>query len=80
MPHDIIIEDSRVEYLLELFEKDIDDEGYLIEAESGVRVDALDGDPIKLSDLGGVGHGSEIFIRNDITSIVEYASMVREHE
>ena len=74
MSTDIVFEESRIEYLLDLFDKDVDDEGYIIEADTQKRVTSSDGNEIKPADIGVVGHGSEIFVEDDFTSIVDYVS------
>lgn len=74
MSPDIVFEDSRLEYLLELFDKEVDEEGFIVEAGSGERVISRSGKEIKKGDLGVIAHGSEVFIEDNFTEIVDYLS------
>jgi hypothetical protein len=79
MSPDIVFEESRLEYLLDLFDKETDEEGYIVDSESGERVTPRESDrPIKAEDLGVVGRGSELFVRDEVDSIVEFVD--RQHE
>lgn len=59
-------------FLLSLFNKSVDKEGYIIEEGTNKRVISSDGDEIKLSEFGGIVKGSEIFIKNNIVSLIKY--------
>lgn len=73
MSPDIVFEESRTEYLLDLFDKEEDEEGYVFDPERGERVTRSGSDhPIKTEQLGVVGRGSEIFVKDEIDSIVEF--------
>lgn len=74
MTTDIVFERSRIDYLLDLFDKEVDDQGYIVDAKTGEKVHSSDGNPLKADDLGVVGHGSEIFVEDDFTSIVDYVT------
>lgn len=79
MGPDIIFEESRINYLLDLFDKEEDEEGFIVDPERDKRVTPPDSDtPLKTEDLGVVGHGSEIFVRDEVDSIVEFVN--RRHE
>jgi hypothetical protein len=71
MTPDIVFDETNIEYLLDLFDKEVDEEGYIYDPELDNRVRS-DGDPIKASELGVVGYGSEIFIRDEVDSIVDF--------
>lgn len=79
MGPDIVFEESRINYLLDLFDKEEDEEGFIVDPERDKRVTPPDSDtPLKTEDLGVVGHGSEIFVRDEVDSIVEFVN--RQHE
>lgn len=74
MTTEIVFKEEQVDYLLELFDKEVDDAGYIIDRETEERVMSTDGDYLKKDDLGYVGHGSVHFVEDDISSIVDYLS------
>ncbi len=59
-------------HLFALFGKASDAEGYVIDSTNGERVLTRDGEEIRLNELVGYKKGSEIFIKNDITSLIDY--------
>lgn len=81
MSPDIVFEESRTDYLLDLFDKEEDDEGYIVDPESDQRVTPPGSDkPIKTGDLGVVGRGSEIFVKDEVDSIVEFVNDQHEND
>lgn len=80
MSPDIVFEESRKEYLLDLFDKEEDGDGYIVD-EQGQRVTPDGSDkPIKTEDLGVVGRGSEIFVKDEVDSIVQFVSSQHEND
>ncbi len=81
MSPDIVFEESRMDYLLDLFDKEEDDEGYIFDPETDQRVTPPGSDePIKTEDLGVVGRGSEIFVKDEVDSIVEFVNSQHEKD
>lgn len=79
MGPDIVFEENRVEYLLDLFDKEEDSDGYILDPEKGVRVTHRDTDePIKVKELGVVGKGSQIFVKDEVDSIVDFVDSQHE--
>lgn len=74
MSTQIVYDDSKREYILDAVNRAIDDDGYIIDSDTGERVPATDGDPIKAEEIGYVGHGSTDLVRDDITQLREYFS------
>jgi hypothetical protein len=82
MGPDIVFDDSRTEYLLDLFDLDTDSSGYLVDEnsrerirvdpETGRRVDGSRGEEIRVDELGVIKNGSQIFVENDLDSLIEY--------
>ena len=72
MSVDITFEESAVDHVLREFDKSVDDEGYIIEEESGDRVLTPEGDELRVDDLGAIAKGSEIFIEDNFVSVLEY--------
>ncbi|MFH1365585.1 MAG: hypothetical protein ABIH28_03310 [archaeon] len=70
----ILFDEQSKETLLEIMKKSVDSEGFIVEKDNPTeRVLTKDGEEIKLEEFAGVRKGSEIFIKNDINSILELA-------
>ena len=70
------INDDNVDILLKEFNKEVDNEGFIIDRDSRQRVDCrYTHKPIKKDRLGGILPGSSIFIED---SDVAYAGYVME--
>lgn len=74
MSPDIVFDNSRIHFLLDFFDKEDDDEGFVVEKETGERVTDKQGEPIKVKDVGLVHPGSEVFVPDDADSIIDYVS------
>lgn len=59
--------------VLQLFGKSLDDAGYIIESKSGERVVSPHNEEIHIDDFAGIRPGSEIFLTNDLPSLLEHA-------
>lgn len=60
--------------VLELFDKTIDIEGFLVEKDNSVqRVLTKEGKEIHISEWAGVIKGSESFIKSDMFALIELA-------
>ena len=69
----IIIFDKKFRNLiLDAFGKKIKN-GIIVERDSGTAVLTTDGETVAAKEFAGIKHGSEIFIKNDITSLIEFA-------
>jgi hypothetical protein len=60
-------------YILEAFGKSIDENGLIIESATGEPVLTPEGEEIAASNFGGIKKGSEIFIKDDLYSIMNLA-------
>jgi len=69
----ITFDNTVKEQMLELLDKRIDKEGFIIEKDSGQRVLTPAGEEITLEDFAGVKKGSEIFIKSDISALIDFA-------
>jgi hypothetical protein len=70
----ITFDESAKELVLKVFGKDVDDDGYITEHDTGLRVLNTDGNEVHIKDFAGIRHGSEIFITKDLPSLIEHAS------
>lgn len=59
-------------FTLGLFGKSIDDGGYIIEKESKKRILGSNGQEMTIAEFGGIKNGSEIYVKSDIVSLVEF--------
>jgi len=68
----IVFDDSSKELILELLDKTVDEEGFIVEKNNPKqRVLSSDGNELNLDDFGGVKNGSEIFIEDNVVSLVK---------
>ena len=73
----VVFDESSKAKLLEIMGKSIDSEGFIVEeTDLTQRVLTKDGEEIKFSEFAGLRKGSEIFIKNDINSILEIAELI----
>jgi hypothetical protein len=70
----ITFDENSKQSLLRIMNKSVDSLGFIVEKENpSERVLTKDGEEIKLEEFAGVRKGSEVFIKNDINSILELA-------
>ena len=73
----VLFDESNKSKILEIMNKSIDSQGFLVEkTDKTQRVLTKDGEEIKFTEFAGVRKGSEIFIKNDINSILELVDLV----
>ena len=67
----LTFDESFKEDILDLFGKSVDTEGFIIEKDNpNQRVLSEDGQEVKLKEFGGIKKGSEVFIKNDLISLM----------
>lgn len=69
-------QDSKL-FILQAIGKEVDEEGYVIDSETKERALLPSGEELLFKDFAGAKKGSEIFIKSDITSLVEYVNKYR---
>jgi len=68
----IIFEKDASDFILDSFEKSIDEEGYIVEKNDiGQRVLTNNAEEIKIEEFAGIRKGSEIFIKSDLSSLIQ---------
>lgn len=67
----ITFETKFKDFILDSFDKTVDNEGYVVEKKSSKRVITLDGSELKKEDFAGVREGSEVYIKSDLLSLIE---------
>lgn len=69
-PAKIIFTDKALPYLLEAFGKEINPDGIIIESSTKEPVLTPESEEIHYSNFGGIKKGSEIYIKDDLNSIM----------
>ena len=80
MAPDITFGPSAIETVLEQFGKTVDDEGYIVDEETGEREESNLDNEVTIEDLGGIGKGSIVFVENDFASVSEYVESKQESD
>jgi hypothetical protein len=63
--------------ILKALGKSIDKEGFIVEQDyTKQRVSSLNGEDVKLEDFGGYKKGSDVFIKKDIGSLIDFYDRV----
>ena len=57
--------------ILQAFGK-VEKNGQIVEKKGSMPVPAKDGAPFSMEEFGAITKGSEVYIRSDITSLIEY--------
>ena len=67
----ITFDKSAKKDILDFLNKNVDKDGNIVEKDNPTqRVLTFDGEEITLEEFGGVQRGSEVFIKNDIISLM----------
>jgi hypothetical protein len=69
----ILFNKQAIPYILEIFDKTINDEGYIVDSNNGDPILDPEHQPILAKEFGGIKKGSEIFLKNDIVTIFNIA-------
>lgn len=79
----IIFEKSLSSYVLDIFGKKTDKDGYIINSKTGRKVlSSSDNEEVHISEFAGITPGSEIYLKSDIISLIKYvekSSLSRWH-
>ncbi len=65
----IAFDDSSREFILNLFDKRINENGEVLEKNSDEVVKSFEGNPLTVDEFGGVKRDSEFFIENNVVSL-----------
>ena len=66
----LLFTDKTLPLILEAFGKSINEDGFIIEKSTGDFVLTPEGEEIEAKELGGLKKGSDIFIKDDLYSIM----------
>lgn len=70
----ITFNESTRDFVLSLFDKSTDKEGYIIENSTKNRVLTPSGDEVHITNFAGFAPGSEIVLTQDLPSLLQYAN------
>lgn len=77
----ITFDKSASTFILDLFDKTIDKDGYIVEkSKPSQRVLAIDEQEIKLEEFAGVKKGSEVFLKSDLPSVIKLADRISSED
>lgn len=74
MSTEFVVEPEKLDSLLPLLGKRVNDDGYIVDAETGELVESVDGEHLHIDEIGYIGHGSVEPVKDDISCIVSYLS------
>jgi hypothetical protein len=69
----LLFTQKTIPLILEAFGKSINDDGLIIEKATGEPVLTPEGEEMQAANFGGIKKGSEIFIKDDLFSIIKLA-------
>jgi len=67
----VTFDDSVCMEVLDVFGKSVDSEGFIVEKENmAQKVLSEDGQEVNIKEFAGIKKGSEVFIKNDLVSLM----------
>lgn len=70
----LTFEEDTKEEILKVFDKKVDEQGYIVESEDEDRVLTTEGEELKADNLGVIAKGSEIFVSDNFASLVDFVT------
>ncbi len=74
-PLSITFDKPLAKYVLQAFGKTTrmdDGEEYIVDSAGGEKVLTQNGEPIRISEFAGLTKGSEIYLKSDLVSLIQY--------
>ncbi|MFB6145696.1 MAG: hypothetical protein ABEJ99_04300 [Candidatus Nanohaloarchaea archaeon] len=68
----LTFENNAKKDILKAFDKEVDEEGYIVESKDKDRVLTREGEELKAKNLGLIAKGSEIFVSDNFASLVDF--------
>ncbi|WP_436911366.1 hypothetical protein [Halosimplex marinum] len=63
---------SAAETVLEELGMEVNNDGYVVDKDTGEPVESAEGERVPIEDFGGVGKGSKIVVKDSYSSVSEY--------
>lgn len=80
MSTELVVERDKLEAILPLFGAEVNEEGYIIDIETGDIISSVEGDNLTIDEIGYIGHGSIEPVKDDFDAIVDYLSDLDEDD
>ncbi|AAV45603.1 unknown [Haloarcula marismortui ATCC 43049] len=74
----LTFDESAAEFIIESFGKTTDGEGYIVDPQRNERETTPEGNEIHIDDFAGVEKGSQLFLDDDFTTLVEHVKRRRQ--
>lgn len=71
----IVFSEDVKDFVFEVFNKVVDKDGYIVEKDTNNKVITPEGDFIQNRDFAAVVPGSEVFVTNDMPSLLKHVNM-----
>ena len=72
MKGDVTFGPSAAETVLEELGMEVNNNGYVVDEDTGEPIESAEGDKVPIEDFGGVGKGSKIVVKDNYSSVSEY--------
>jgi hypothetical protein len=69
----MLFNERALPFILEIFGKTINDDGFIIDMNTGEPIQTPEGDFLTKEKFGGIKKGSEIFLKDDLLTIMKLA-------
>ena len=70
----VVFDEKTKDFVFEVFNKSVDKDGYIIEKESSSRVITPEGEFVQNKDFAAIVPGSEVFVTNDMPSLLKHVN------
>ncbi|MEZ3145710.1 hypothetical protein [Halobaculum sp. MBLA0143] len=74
MPPELVVHRDRLDSVLPLLGAEVNDDGYLVDTETGEVVRSEDGEELTIDEIGYLGHGSIEPVEADFSAVVSRVS------
>lgn len=72
MPPELVVEKGKLEALLPLLGAEVNEDGYIVDVDTGDIIPSPEGDELTIDEIGYLGHGSIEPVEDDFSAIVSY--------
>lgn len=79
MTPELVVERDKLEAMLPLLGAEVNEDGYIVDADSGDIITSNEGEKLTVDEIGYLGQGSIEPVRDDFSAIVSYLSSREAH-
>jgi hypothetical protein len=69
----ILFNEQALPFILSIFDKSINEDGLIIDMNTGEPIQTPEGDFLTKESFGGIKRGSEIFLKDDLLAVMKLA-------